>query len=455
VTLLPRKPALTIAALAVLIATPELVPAFYNWRVFEWASLPAVLDFRPRERPGMAQEDEGAALRPAAGPGTVRVLDPAGQMRYFYAALHRAERGAADGVVRILHYGDSPTTGDLITADARQLLQEKFGDAGHGVYLIAKPWAWYGHRGVESWSTGWKVHPATLRGAKDGNYGLAGVSFSGDARATSRFTLAAGEHDRFAISYLAQPDGGKLLVEAEGLPLGELDTAAQTTAARRQSFPLPRSARRIELRVASGNVRLFEVSFERNTPGVVYNSMGLNGAFAGVLANYMDETEWAARLKEVDPDLVIVNYGTNESVYVGYVDTSYSKDVRRILDRLKRAVPEASIMLMSPMDRGQRGAGGQIGSVPVMTRLVALQAKLAAENGVGFFNTFEAMGGPGTMGKWYMAEPRLVSADFIHPLPNGARIVAKLLFQGLMDGYYRYKLDLLRTKMAGAPAKRS
>ena len=48
------------------------------------------------------------------------------------------------------------------------------------------------------------------------------------------------------------------------------------------------------------------------------------------------------------------------------------------------------------------------------------------------------------MGRWYQAEPRLVSADFIHPMPAGARIVGNLLAKALVDGYSKYKLELGR-----------
>jgi hypothetical protein len=100
---------------------------------------------------------------------------------------------------------------------------------------------------------------------------------------------------------------------------------------------------------------------------------------------------------------------------------------------------------MSPMDRGVRESVGTIGTVPALPRLVEIQGEVAREEGCAFFNTFEAMGGKGTMGKWYAAQPRLVSADFIHPLPAGGRIVANLLERALMRGYNEYKLRLLRT----------
>jgi hypothetical protein len=91
-------------------------------------------------------------------------------------------------------------------------------------------------------------------------------------------------------------------------------------------------------------------------------------------------------------------------------------------------------------------AGGEIGTVPSIPRLVAIQRRVAADMHCAFFNTFEAMGGIGTMGRWYEAEPRLVGADFIHPMPGGAKIVGGLLYQALLDGYNRYKLRLLQNK---------
>ncbi|MGH9657754.1 MAG: hypothetical protein ACRD96_04360, partial [Bryobacteraceae bacterium] len=99
-----------------------------------------------------------------------------------------------------------------------------------------------------------------------------------------------------------------------------------------------------------------------------------------------------------------------------------------------------SILVMSPMDRGAREAGGAIGTLSTIPRLVGIQQNASLDLRVGFFNTFLAMGGPGTMGRWYEAEPRLVGGDFIHPMPAGARIVGSLLYRALLDGYTRFKV---------------
>ena len=74
----------------------------------------------------------------------------------------------------------------------------------------------------------------------------------------------------------------------------------------------------------------------------------------------------------------------------------------------------------------------------------ATESKIAADTGVAFFDTFEAMGGSGTMGRWYTSEPRLVGSDYIHPMPAGARIVGELLFSALREGFNQFKLEQLK-----------
>ena len=109
------------------------------------------------------------------------------------------------------------------------------------------------------------------------------------------------------------------------------------------------------------------------------------------------------------------------------------------VQRVRAALPEASILLMSPMDRGELAEDGSIRTIEALPRLVAKEKAIAGELGVAFFNTFEAMGGSGTMAKWYAAQPRLVGADYIHPMPEGAKIVGELLYGALDDGYNEYK----------------
>jgi hypothetical protein len=72
---------------------------------------------------------------------------------------------------------------------------------------------------------------------------------------------------------------------------------------------------------------------------------------------------------------------------------------------------------------------------------VAIQRQVAAQTHCAFFDTYDAMGSSGTMARWYEASPRLVTADLLHPTPQGATIVAGLFLQQLSLRYDRWKMQ--------------
>jgi lysophospholipase L1-like esterase len=200
-------------------------------------------------------------------------------------------------------------------------------------------------------------------------------------------------------------------------------------------FALPPGTITIELTVSSGNVRLFGYRFDKERPGVQYSSLGVNGAQVQMVLRYFEPHQWTAALRHEDPALVVLNYGTNESIFPAYVENQYPDELRKVIARVREALPNASILLMGPMDRGVMDASGEITTPESLEKLIEVQKAVAAETGCAFFNTFHAMGGAGTMGRWYHAEPRLVSADFMHPLPAGAAKVGALFEEALVAGY--------------------
>jgi lysophospholipase L1-like esterase len=446
----PKTTVLAFLSYGAILAATELVPVLKDFKVFDWHSVFQVMEFTSRRQSSSPVEDEEVRLRPTSAISKMAVTairDTGNDLDHFFEKLRLVEKGDKKAVVRITHYGDSPTTADMITADARVLLQKQFGDAGHGFCLIAKPWAWYEHRGLDVKGEGWVIDPANQSTVKDGLYGLGGVSFRGGPGAFTRIRLKDGSHRRIEVAYLQQPNGGAFSVSAGDTELGTVETEGPKPTSGFAAFDIPEHANTFFIRVVTGNVRLFGASFERDEPGVIYNSLGVNGAYVNVLSRMFRADHLTEQLRHYQPDLVIINYGTNESVYPQFLDSTYENEVRESIRRVRLALPESSILMMSPMDRGERKSSGEIGTVPAIPRLVAIQARVAEEMDVAFFNTFDAMGGQGTMGRWFEAEPRLVGADFIHPMPGGARIVGNLLYQGILDGYNKYKLRHMREQM--------
>jgi lysophospholipase L1-like esterase len=364
------------------------------------------------------------------------LIDNNGALDHFYAALRELHSGRSH-TVRIVHYGDSPTTADLITGDARDLLQERFGNAGPGFILIAKPWAWYGHHGVDVSGTGWKIDTA-VGSMREANYGLGGAIFTGPVGATSTLYLTAHDSTSIEVQYLAQPNGGNLDITADGVPAGTVPTAGDTKQNASASVVLPPGTKQVKLTVSGSPVQVFGVIFSTDSPGLSYDSIGLNGASTTVMSRAFNPQTFSAALEHRNPDLVVINYGTNESGFPSYVEKQYEGELIRAIGRVRSALPNASILIMSPMDRGERASGDTITTMHAIPEIVAIQQRVAQSTGCGFFNTYQAMGGNGTMALWYNRHPPLVGADLIHPSPQGARIVAQLLTGQLLIGYERY-----------------
>src|SRR5512134_3115064 len=167
----PLQTALTLALIgaaataATWVRRHELLPAKLAAEIF---------DFQLPPRP--IQEEPEIAARP----GLRSFLEvPEGALDHFYAALWDTERRRDGAITRVVHYGDSPTTADLITGDVPEFLQQRSGNAGHGYVLPARPSAWYGLTGVSLDAEGREAHPVTQAGANDGLFGLGGVWFEG------------------------------------------------------------------------------------------------------------------------------------------------------------------------------------------------------------------------------------------------------------------------------------
>ncbi len=439
----PFHTACAVALFAALLACARLV-----WPAIQGpnrAQFQAMVDFTPDRVPltPLARHVEPETV--IAEPPRARfhvppalLDDSAGVLDHFYQALWRTEKGRTDAVTRIVHYGDSPTTADLITGDIRRQLHQRYGNAGHGFVLVAKPWAWYQHTGVQLSASGWQMSPASHFEARDGLFGLGGVTFtgSGSARTNVVFQDAC---SRFEVWYLQQPGGGSFSLWSGDEKLGRFETSAAGKSAGFARIEAPAPTHELELRVEQGSVRLFGISAENSGPGVVYDSLGLNGASVTVLSRMFNQAHWAEELQHRRPDLVIVNYGTNEADFASFVDRQYEGELREALRRLRSALPDTSVLIMSPMDRAHRD-GSDIATMPTIPRIVAIQKRVARDTGCGFFDTFDAMGGEGTMARWYTAQPRLVSADFIHPYPAGGKIIATIFTREIAAGLNRFKL---------------
>jgi len=355
-------------------------------------------------------------------------------------ALHRAFRRAqaGDGKARLLFFGASHVASDWFTGVVRERLQERFGDGGHGFVLPVKPWRSYRHLGVEidsDWRR-WTAEKVRISDVDPDAYGLAGVFVQSEhAGGYGEVHRTRGPADRFDVWYLRQPGGGGFDVLVDGERVGRVATAAPAPAPGFLGVESQGEDARLRLRLrGDGPVRLFGVVVERSAPGVVVDTLGINGARARYQLLWDDEV-FRAHLTRRAPDLVALAYGTNEAGDDQPL-AIYEAQLRQVLGRVREAVPEASCLLIGPSDRPARDAGtGEPVDRPRTADLIDAQRRIAVEAGCGFFDLVAFSGGPLSMVDWAALDPPYAAPDLVHYTYEGYRRLGEVLTDALLEGY--------------------
>jgi lysophospholipase L1-like esterase len=479
-TVFLSRPALAALSLVALCLLPELVPKLAALRVFSAPATQAppaidatdgltervgeaeiVTETADRGAPGAersdaigagpgrargpiaAAPDDEKLATPAAKTSPVPLVDPSGRaLERFYAKLERVDARGPSAIARVGHFGDSLIASDFVSGTLRRSFQKRFGDAGHGFVLVANAWPSYFHLDVSRYATsGWKVSRIVGPYAKDGFYGLGGVSFRAEKHALARFgTATSGDFgrsvSRFVVAYAEEPRGGRFQVRVDGKDTSVVDTHGTELRARYHEVAIPDGPHELELQTLSGESRLFGVVLERAGPGVVLDAVGIQGARIRFL-DKQDDAHWAEQLRSRGHDLVIYEFGTNES---GdgflYPMADYHRTMREVIEQGQRALPESSCLVIGAMDRAVR-QGDALVSVRVIPSLVEEQRKVAAEIGCAFFDTYAAMGGRGSMPVW--VRRGLGQADLMHPTGAGAERISDWVFDAMMRGYSAYR----------------
>jgi lysophospholipase L1-like esterase len=346
----------------------------------------------------------------------------------------------SDGVTRVLHYGDSVITSDYVSGTLRRKLQSRFGDAGHGFILAAKGWEWYFHNDVTLYGTeGWTANRITGPLAKDGIYGLGGVVFHATPGASATFGPAASgdfgrKVSRYDLYYLEHPLGGELEWKVSGGKPETLSTKGEVIVSRVKSIEVPDGDAKLVVRsLGKGDNKVFGVALERRVPGVTYDALGALGARAKLWES-MNAEHWGEQFALRKPALVIIQFGTNESEDGSVNAAEYQKTLSALVDKVKAATPLSAILVAAPLDRAVR-TGGELKSDRTLVKIVGLQQQVARDKGVAFWNSWQAMGGEGAMGRWLNAKPQLCSGDLTHPTPAGAEVLGDLFYKALTSGY--------------------
>lgn len=367
------------------------------------------------------------------------IEDTSGQaLASFRASIERVRQGSPT-LSRVVQFGDSHTANDLWTGALRRGLQARFGDGGHGFVIPGRPWAQYRHLDVGHAYNDryWKVsrlRPATPTPVP---FGLGGVVLDArqDGARLRVLTSRRGEVGRavsmFDLFFQVQPGGGSIRARIDGKLIVTMSTDMEKAAPAFRRFEVPDGSHHLELdAVGRGPVRIYGVVLERRGPGVVVDSVGVPGLRAENLL-MSEGALLKAHLVRRNPDLIILAFGAVEANHPGFEAAGYAETVARVVEHVKIGAPAASCLILGPIDRARRIKGGGWESLPTLPAITAAQREAAKSAGCAFWDTRAAMGGEGSILRWY--EEGLTLRDRIHLNRRGYTKLAGLLEAALVE----------------------
>lgn len=378
-------------------------------------------------------------LLPAAGPPLPPPPPPLDtlptSLARFFGALQQLRQGTRDDHVRVVWLGDSHTAADLWTHVVRQALQARFGVGGPGFFQLGLKQTRHSQVQTDVFGSWQRIpsQPSRTQPFADGVFGLSGMRATAKDGAGFKARIRQGAvvgKARWSLHYRAPERAAfqlKLGTHVEVIR-GPGGAAIEIQRFERETEP----EAELVLRQIAGMPEFYGATVESSEPGVVLDTLGIDGARARTPLAWQAES-WERELSGRRADLVVLAYGTNE-VFESQATTEYARHYRELLGRIRRVAPSADCWIIGPTDVMQTEGR----SHPRVVELSSAQAQVARELGCAYVGAHELMGGEGSYAEWQTSTPRLAGLDGVHLTVRGYQELGKLTTEYLLHGYDRF-----------------
>jgi lysophospholipase L1-like esterase len=433
----PRSPAeVSVLARALLSGTllacssPAAAPRAAEAPVPSAAPIAAPSTTAPSAEPLASASAAPSAEAPAEAP----LAEPIPELARFHAALRALEKKERKSHVRVYWMGDSHGQADFWSGALREGLQQKAGAAGPGfLHLGYKD---YRHDGVKIQVEGrWRMRPKRPAGVKkdgDGVVGLGGFLMGGyKDQPRVEVELSSdlpGKTVVYDLCYRLPKDGDAIDVTVDGKRTTLTTSRAEPHGVVRHAVLRGSNPGKIAVRPTVGSPDFCGVAIESDpaeAPGVVVDTLGINGARYATALSW-DEKAWQSEVARRPPDLVVLEYGTNEAGDPSPAYNATGKGQDALLARIRAVKPDVDCVVVSATDRAD-----------VEEHLPPMNASLEAaakRNGCYFFDAYKLLGGKGAAARLREESPPRVQKDGIHLTVKGYRELGRTMFDELVRG---------------------
>lgn len=359
----------------------------------------------------------------------------------FFEKLYALKNGTGP-TVNILHIGDSHIQADFLTDVVRRNLQGEFGNAGRGLVVPARVAGTNEPSNIRSYSSSTWTAKRVVHPANPLPIGIGGITINTEKDGTSFYVKMNArdvDYSFNSVSIFSPEDAGSfdiLLTDSLASVLGRFSTGERIgTHATRLSLPSfydHVGFLAVKQQDQQRHATVFGLSFENGKRGVLYHAVGVNGA---KYEHYNAAQYFSAQAAYLNPDVIIISLGTNESVETPYYRKDFIAEVTKLLDALQKTNPSARFILVTPPDAFLK-------KIKVNPNIETIRQKIlqiAVERGIAFWDMYKVNGGQNSAAEWKMKG--LLRPDGVHFSKDGYALQGKLLFEAIMNGYNAYVAD--------------
>ena len=334
----------------------------------------------------------------------------------------------------IFHYGASHVQAEVLVTEARAALQEEFGDAGRGLVFNYGAANTYSSINYKSTKEGTWKYAKSFMSRPSLPLGVMGMTVqSEELQASLHWDFKAPLQDRKHIIWILA-DNDEWTPDFE-VHINEAQYVFDK--AKRDLFhEVPYYALEYEGEIEHVNIQLtnpgdsgvrftfYGMNFEyANAGGLVYHSLGVGAA---PMESVLRLKAMPAQAQALEPDMVFLDFGTNNILYTNRVDPKVRQTVARAIDSFRVLNPNVVIVLTTTQDLYYKG---RIITAGVEFR--DLMQELAREHDCVFWNWYDLSGGLGTIRQW--GSDGYALSDNIHLTWKGYRLKGGFVHHSIMN----------------------
>lgn len=351
------------------------------------------------------------------------------------------------GKFQLVQIGDSHIQPDIMTAQLRNRMQDKWGNGGRGLiaaFNLAKtnePRDYILKAGTRV-----KDYSRMMSRNWTTDMGMTGVAVRFDTAYTELYVKAKVDGDQFSrITLLHAPKGGY-----ETASVGGEILFAKELSPWAQMFQLKGLTDTLTLGVPCPS-DFYGAILTNDRRGVMVHSIGNNGA---TYSTYCKVADFGQQLQVLQPQLVIISLGTNEAAGN---PTGMETYITRLITDIRRHNPKAKFLLTTPMEFQRRTShkvaekvkvgGGRRKKARYKTVYKTVTSYVANSNAervrqmildygrqhkIATWDLYAVAGGRGASSKW-IAAGLMNPNDHLHQLEAGYELQGMLLADALMQ----------------------